>query len=134
MSKSVSSVFLLLVIVQALHSIEEYFGELWNVFPPAEWLTGLISNDRHIGFLVANIGIFVLGLICWYFLVKNNPIAKAAIWFWIVIELMNGIIHPAWSIMQKSYMPGVFTSLILFLVSVYLIKVIYDDKVRSSIS
>ena len=41
-----------LVLVQAAHSVEEYLGRLWESFPPAQALTGLISQDREFGFLV----------------------------------------------------------------------------------
>ena len=51
--------FLVLILVQGLHSIEEYIGKLWNVFPPATLLTSLISENLETGFLIANIGIFV---------------------------------------------------------------------------
>ena len=128
-----NALFLGLVIVQACHSIEEYLGELWNVFPPAKWLTSMVYHDRHIGFLIINIGLFILGLLCWYFLVRpNHKLAIYAIGFWLVIELMNGIGHPIWSIMQSSYTPGVITAPFLLIISLVLFKTIYDDKVRSS--
>lgn len=38
-----------LVIAQATHSIEEYLGRLWDTFPPARYVTGLVSNDREWG-------------------------------------------------------------------------------------
>jgi len=39
-----------LLAVQALHSVEEHVGRLWAVFPPARVITGLISQDRRVGF------------------------------------------------------------------------------------
>ncbi|WP_298904299.1 HXXEE domain-containing protein [uncultured Psychroserpens sp.] len=129
----ISKVFLLLVCFQALHSIEEYIGKLWENFPPATWLTGVVSDDHHLGFLIINIGLFVVGLISWYVLVKpNHKLAKFPIIVWILIELMNGVGHPLWSIMQGSYTPGVLTAPFLLITALYLIKLIYDDRVRFS--
>src|SRR5687768_10413125 len=47
--------FGLLILTQAAHSIEEYFGRLWESFPPAYLVSGLVSQDRQLGFLVLNV-------------------------------------------------------------------------------
>lgn len=123
MHASRSSWFLILVFVQAAHSIEEYLGELWNVFPPAVYLTSLVSDDRQFGFVVINIGLFVIGIILWFLFVRheNSPF-KAIIWFWIILELSNGVVHTGWSISQGSYTPGVITAPILFIVALILLR------------
>ena len=38
--------FAALVAVQALHSVEEYVGRLWAVFPPAAFITGESPKQR----------------------------------------------------------------------------------------
>jgi hypothetical protein len=132
MNAKIANVFLILVLIQALHSIEEYYGKLWENFPPAIWLTGLVSKDHHLGFLIINIGLFIAGLMCWFFIVKpKHKLAKIAIMFWLLIELANGIVHPIWSIMQNRYTPGLITAPFLFITALYLLKIIYDDKVHS---
>jgi len=62
MNKKFTAAFLLLVILQGLHSVEEYIGKLWEVFAPAKFLSGLVSSDLEIGFLIINIGLFIFGL------------------------------------------------------------------------
>jgi len=62
MSNKIRIAFLLLVITQALHSVEEYFGRLWEVFPSARMLSGLVSDDLKTGFVIINAGLFVFGL------------------------------------------------------------------------
>jgi hypothetical protein len=42
--------FAALVFIQAVHSVEKYVGRLWAVFPPAIAITGLVSQDRRLGF------------------------------------------------------------------------------------
>ena len=44
------------VIAEAAHSVEEYAGRLWESFPPATYLTGLVSSDHETGFIVINTG------------------------------------------------------------------------------
>ncbi|NND51306.1 MAG: HXXEE domain-containing protein [Flavobacteriaceae bacterium] len=129
MKLSIASWYLVLVLVQAAHSLEEYFGQLWEVFPPAIWLTGLISEDRHMAFVIINIGLFVFGIFSWFFFVrKDHEFAAFLIWFWVVLELINGVIHTGWSIMQAQYTPGVITAPILFIVAFYLMRNYLNKK------
>ena len=123
MNQKIKWVFLILVIVQGLHSIEEYVGKLWENFPPARVLCSLVSDNLVTGFLIINIGLFVFGLWCWLFPVrKNYSYAQFLIWFWIVLELINGIGHPIWTLMQKTYTPGMLTAPILLLLAIYLLR------------
>lgn len=115
--------FLILVFVQGLHSIEEYIGELWVVFPPARILCGLISDDLVTGFLIINIGLFIFGLWCWLFPIrKNYSYARFLIWFWIGLELINGSGHLIWTFTQKEYTPGLLTAPLLFILAIYVLR------------
>jgi hypothetical protein len=126
MNQKLKTGFFVLVIFQAMHSIEEYFGELWNVLPPARWLTGLVSKDHEFGFFFINIGLFLFGILSWIFIIRKDKfLANIILWFWIVLEVINGIGHPIWSIMEKSYTPGVFTSFLLLTTSLYLIRIYF---------
>jgi hypothetical protein len=40
--------------VQAAHSCEEYVWRLYESFPPARFVSSLISSDLQRGFLIAN--------------------------------------------------------------------------------
>lgn len=113
--------FSALVLVQIAHSIEEYIGRLWESFPPARFLTGLISSDRELGFVVMNSALVAFGLWCLLFPVRKAwPSAAGLIWFWIVLEIINGVGHPAWTLRQGGYTPGVLTAPILFVIALYL--------------
>jgi hypothetical protein len=115
--------FSLLVLVQGLHSVEEYIGKLWEVFPPARLLTSLVSQNLEIGFLIINIGLFFFGVWCWLFAVlKDYIFARGLVWFWIVIEMINGIGHPLWALYEREYVPGVASAIILLMLSTYLAR------------
>ena len=114
--------FLALVTVQAAHSLEEYLGRLWESFPPATFLTGLISQDLEVGFIVINTSLVVFGFWCFLWPVRRQwPSATALIWFWIVIETVNGIGHPLWSMQQGGYTPGLATAPALLVLALALI-------------
>jgi hypothetical protein len=121
MNANIKIAFLMLVLIQGMHSIEEYFGKLWKVFQPAKILSSLVSNNLETGFLIINIGLFIFGIWSWAIPVrKDYSIARIIIWIFIVIELINGIGHPIWAIYERSYVPGVATAPILLILAVYL--------------
>jgi hypothetical protein len=113
--------FAALVLAQTAHSIEEYVGRLWESFPPARFLTGLISSDRELGFIVINTALVAFGVWCLLWPVRREwPSAAALMWFWVVIETINGVGHPLWSLRQGGYTPGVLTAPLLLVLAVYL--------------
>lgn len=115
--------FLALVIVQAAHSFEEYAGRLWEVFPPARLLSGLVSRDLETGFIIINASVVVFGLWCFLWPIRRRwPIGAMVAWFWVVLELVNGIGHPVWSLRQGAYTPGLVTAIPLLVLAVYLAR------------
>jgi Protein of unknown function with HXXEE motif len=114
--------FLALVAVQAPHSIEEYVGRLWEVFPPAAFVTGLVSQNRERGFILINVALLVFGLWCFFWPVRRRwPMGRAFIGVWIVIEVINGIGHPLWTLQQRAYTPGVATAPVLLILALSLL-------------
>ena len=97
-----------LVVTQAAHSVEEYLGRLWESFPPAAFVAGLVSPDRELGFLVMNGALVAFGVWCLLWPVRKEwPSAPAVVWFWVLLEIINGIGHPVWSLRQSAFTPGV---------------------------
>jgi hypothetical protein len=108
-----------LVLAQAAHSIEEYVGKLWESFPPARFVVGLVSEDPQRGFILVNACIIAFGIWCYVWPVRRKwPAAKPIIWLWVAVEGINGIGHPFWSIRQGGYTPGVLTAFVLLILAV----------------
>ena len=129
MNNNTKTTFLILILLQGLHSIEEYIGKLWDVFPPAKYLTSLFSENHRTGFLIANIGILIIGIICWILLYsKIELFITKLLWVFIVIEIINGIGHPVWSLYQNDYTPGIITAPLLFITSLYLARLLYKYR------
>lgn len=113
--------FLALVAVQAVHSLEEYRGRLWEAFPPARMVSGLVSNDLERGFAIGNVTLVAFGLWCFLWPIRRDwRIAVPLAWLWVGIEFINGIAHPSWSLLQGGYTPGVATAPVLFVLALYL--------------
>jgi hypothetical protein len=113
--------FAALIAVQAAHSVEEYVGGLYDSFPPARFVSGLIATDRERGFLIANIVVVAFGVWCVLWPVRRRwPSATLFVWIWVVIELVNGVGHPLWSFAQRGYTPGVATAPLLLVLALYI--------------
>jgi uncharacterized protein with HXXEE motif len=113
-SVPIERTFLALVITQALHSLEEYHFRLYEVFPPARFVSGLISDDHQRGFVIFNVGLVAFGVWCYVWPVRRHwPAAASFAWLWVGIELVNGIGHPMWSAIERGYTPGVVSALVL---------------------
>jgi len=110
-----------LILVQAAHSIEECVGRLWESYPPARFVAGLVSTDHERGFVTLNVLLVTFGVWCYLWPVRRHWTSAVSLaWIWAVIEIINGIAHPLWSIMERGYTPGVGTAPLLFILAVYL--------------
>lgn len=113
--------FVALVVAQAAHSIEEYFGHLYEVFPPARFVSGLISHNLRLGFIIFNVSLVTFGVWCCFWPVRRRtPMLVVVTWFWIAIELINGVGHPLWSLREMRYTPGLATALVLLVLAIAL--------------
>lgn len=107
--------FLLLITSQSLHSLEEFYFSLWEVWAPARFVSGLVSEDLSFGFAIVNSAIVVLGF--WCYLVPIRRSARGAtliVWFWVLLELSNSIGHALMAIAGNNYFPGLYTAPLLF--------------------
>ena len=85
------TVFLMLVGAQTLHSLEEYLFRLWEVFPPARFLSGLVLQDLERGFVLINISLVLFGWWCFFWPIRMGwSSAVSVAWFWTCLELVNG--------------------------------------------
>jgi hypothetical protein len=106
--------FLLLLVCQAMHSVEEYATHLYEVFAPARFVSGLVSPDLSLGFIAVNAALIAAGV--WTYAVpirKGYRSAWVLAWLWVIIELANGAVHIALAFSAGRYFPGVLTAPLL---------------------
>ena len=122
---SIARCFLLLVGLQAAHSLEEFgFGlyELLPYFRPFGAAAGTV-------FAVGNTAVVALGVWCHRTRIRPwRPSAAAWAWGWCVVELANGIGHPTWTLLAGRYIPGTVTAPLLLLTSVYLMSRLVSSR------
>jgi hypothetical protein len=115
--------FIALVGIQAAHSVEECVGRLYEVFPPARFVSGVLSEDLQRGFIIGNVALVTFGVWCFVWPIRRRWRSAATIgWLWVTIELVNGVVHPLWSLHELSYTPGVATSPLLLIAALYLAR------------
>jgi hypothetical protein len=123
--------FLALILAQAAHSIEEYLSRLYEVFAPARFISGVVSDDLATGFIIVNAALVLFGLWCYVARVRaGHRSATAWVWLWIVIEFGNGIGHPVLALARGAYFPGVITAPLLLALSIYLAALMVLDQHR----
>lgn len=109
--------FLLLVLAQAAHSIEEYAFRLWEVLAPARLVSGLIGLDPAAGFAIVNTALFAFGLWCHAVPVRRSSSGRAFAWAWTIVEAANGCGHVALAVAAGGYFPGLYTAPLLLAAS-----------------
>lgn len=121
MNNRLKRAFLMLIVLQAAHSIEEYVFKFYEVFAPARLINNLLPGFSRPGFIAFNVLLVCLGLFCYiYWIRPAKPRARVAIWFWIVIESYNAIAHTVWMIVGAGYNPGLISALLFFPLTGYL--------------
>lgn len=120
--KSVKHAFLILIIIQTCHSVEEYLFRLWEVWEPARYVSIAVSQDVVTGFVIINSSIVLLGFLSYILIVRVSATGVLfVIWFWIALETGNGIGHILMAWNAGGYFPGIYTAPFFLLVSAYLI-------------
>jgi hypothetical protein len=116
--------FAALILAQALHSTEEIIFRLWESFPPARFISTAVSPaDPERGFIVLNILLVAFGAWCFFWPMRRAwPIARSIAWLWVVVEIINGIVHPLWALRVGGYAPGVATAPLLLILALYLAR------------
>jgi hypothetical protein len=113
--------FLILVLAQAAHSVEEYAFQLYEVSVPARFVSGLVSDDLPTGFAVVNVGLVAFGIWCYVAGVRPAHVsARQWVWPWVIVEGANGIGHLVIALTRGQYFPGALTAPLLLAASLYL--------------
>jgi Protein of unknown function with HXXEE motif len=112
MKAPAAQAFLLLILAQAFHSVEEYAFRLYDVLAPARYVSSLFGVDRQIGFVLVNSALVLFGLWCWWARVRRGR-GRGLAWFWALIEIANGCAHVALAAMAGGYFPGLATAPLL---------------------
>ena len=114
--------FLLLVLVQACHSTEEYLFRLYDLLAPARMVSRALALDPAVGFLIANAALVTFGLWCWAVPARRGGAAgRLLAWGWALVETANAFAHVALALAAGGYFPGLATAPLLLAAAALLI-------------
>lgn len=123
--------FLWLIVAQAAHSVEECVFRLYDLLPPARFVSSLFGDDPARGFAIANVLLVLAGLVCYAASVRpGRPSARGVAWFWSLLEFGNGVGHSILALARLGYFPGVATAPALLGISSYLLWQLRRDDSR----
>ena len=132
MNPKIRYTFLLLVLAQTLHSLEEYYFSLWTVLAPARIVSGLISDNLALGFSIINSAVVLFGFWTYLYPVSRNWAYQSLfLWGWCALELANGVAHIVFAVQTQGYFPGLYSAPLLLLFSCYIglkmLSIEHDD-------
>jgi len=113
-----ANICLLGISVQCIHFIEEFLTDFHILLPQIFGLMPL-SNEFFVTLNVSFIFFWILSVIGIRY---NYNSAFFMIWFLALSMIVNLIAHPLLAIYQKGYFPGLFTSPIVGIIGVILVK------------
>jgi hypothetical protein len=115
---------LALALAQAAHSIEEMRMHLYQFFDviAARWPGFPLRNVTADTFAINNMLIIATLLALAPFVQARRPWALACAGIVAVIEVLNGLGHPAISLSLGQYMPGTYTAPLLFILGLLVLR------------
>jgi hypothetical protein len=113
--------------------VEEYVTRLFEVFAPARFVSGLVSEDLALGFAAVNAAFVGVGAWCYVGPVRaGGGAGRIAAAVWIVIELANGIGHLGFAAASGAYFPGSLTAVLLVVTAACLVFSLLTDSRRGA--
>ena len=109
-----------MILLQAIHSVEEYIFKLYEVFPPMQAAYRNTPELSQAAFITFNLLLLLFGLFCFFYWVQPaRKGARVVVWVWIVIQTATFAAHLVWAILIGGYNPGLATAPLFVPIVVY---------------
>lgn len=93
-----------------------------DLLPYINWIDRLRPHGALVFFVVANTLFVLFGAWCYLARIKPKaPNAGSFVMFWAIIETLNGILHPTWTLTAGTYIPGTGTAPLLLVTALALL-------------
>jgi len=113
-----ATLYILGIVVQGIHFTEEYLTGFQFKFPG---LLGYSWSDKQ--FVIFNLIWLLFFVLNLWGIYRRYRVAYFLVWFFTIMAgIANGIFHPALSIIQGGYFPGLISSPVLLIIGIALLK------------
>lgn len=143
-ARGIRLAFLVLVVCQLLHSLEEYSAHLYDRLESVRYVSGLVSYDLHVGLAIIDLSLIALAAPSYLLICSSARRAASVVaWVWVVVELVNATGHVVLAVAESSYFfgdifvvaagsyfPGVLTAPLLLAVASILAVLLRRDVHR----
>src|SRR5260370_25375567 len=100
MNGNIPAVFLLLIILQAIHAAEEFIFRIYERFPPMRFLYQNAPYLAKPAFAIFNTVLVLVGMGCFYYWVQPaRKGVRVVVWVLIIIESLNLVAHLVWAVL-----------------------------------
>ena len=117
--------FLLLIVLQLLHSLEEFVFKFYEQFPPMVFVYRNSPGMARTAFILFNSILFLAALaslLYWVWPARRGTIT--VVWVWVGAETLNVIAHCVWAVLIRGYNPGLVTGIAFLPVLAYLVRLL----------
>lgn len=130
-SRKLSWLYLISILIQVAHFLEEYFTGFYKVFPSffsdRPW-----TGNQFIAFNIIWLIIFLLASIGTF---KNIKLSFLVLWFFIVVGCIgNAVLHIGSTLLRQQYFSGTVTAFFLLIMGVTMIKEIRNSLQKNRLA
>lgn len=122
MNTRIKAAFLLMLLLQAVHSAEEIIFRFHEAFRPMRFIYRLHPDLARPAFIGFNSLLILFGLFCFfYWVLPAREGARWVLWLWVGIQLTTIVAHAVWFITTGGYHPGLVTVPLLLPAALYML-------------
>jgi Protein of unknown function with HXXEE motif len=133
MNKQIKTAFLAMIVLQTVHSIEEFLFKIYEVSPQMRLAFQHAPDLAKPAFIASNLLLNLFGFICFFYWVRPaKPAARRVVWIWVGIQFVTVAGHFIWAMKVSGYHPGLVTVPLFVPLIIYAVYLLRRDLRRTN--
>ena len=128
MNKQIKTAFLAMIVLQTIHSIEEFIFKIYAVSPQMKLVFQYAPDLAKPAFVASNLLLNLFGFICFFYWVRPaKPAARRVVWLGLGVQFVTVAGHFIWTIKVSGYHPGLATVPLFIPLIIYVVYQLRQD-------